>query len=169
MKNSFAVILIFVISALLLFGCIESKPLWEESSDLNQTKELESNLLPTKEVSEEYADLNAEIILSVSTDKNEYGSHEEAIITVAAMVSENIEGVTVKVWGITPYSKNYIESEKIVDLIEGENLIEFVEITPYCTAGCGGVYPGPYDLHALIELNGKEIAKTKTSIILSSH
>lgn len=169
MKNSFAVILIFVVSALLLSGCIESESLQEKNTGLNQAGEPENNLLPTQEVPVESTDLNAEIILSVSTDKNEYGSHEEVIITVTANAFESVEGVTVKVWGITPYSKNYIESEKTVDLIEGENLIDFVATTPYCTAGCGGVYPGPYDLHASIELNGKEIVKTKTSIILASH
>lgn len=169
MGKAFPAILIFAVSALLLSGCIQSKPLQEENSGLNLAEGPENNLLPTPEVLGENAGLNAEISISVSTDKEEYGSHEEAAIAVTANASKSVKGVTVKVWGITPYSKNYLESKKTVDLKEGENLIEFFETTPYCTAGCGGVYPGPYDLHASIELNGKEITRAKITIILASH
>ena len=170
MNKAFAAIFIFAISALLLSGCVQSEPAQGESTDLNQTEELGSNLPPTQEAPDETPDLNrVEVNLSVSTDKNEYGSNEEAIITVIASASEGIEKVTVKVWGITPYSKNYIENEKTIDLEKGENTIEFVETTPYCTAGCGGVYPGPYNLYASVEYYGKEIAKAQIEITLTSH
>ncbi|MEM0360609.1 MAG: hypothetical protein QXK06_04720 [Candidatus Diapherotrites archaeon] len=107
--------------------------------------------------------------VSISTDKNQYGSNEKATITVTASVSESLKNAKIKIWGIKPYSKNYIESEKVVDLSEGQNTIEFVETTPYCTAGCGGVFPGPYDLFTSVEFNGLELAKAKTEITLVSH
>ncbi len=169
MKKAFAAIFVLAVMLLLLSGCIETEPLQGENNGLKQAGEPESNLLPTLDAPGENADLNAEISLSVSTGKEEYGSHEEAVITVIATASEGIESAVVKIWGVAPYSKNYIESEKTVDLNEGENLIEFVETTPYCTAGCGGVYPGPYDLHASVEANGKELAGAKTTITLASH
>ena len=129
--------------------------------------EWKSSLAPAQEALNENLDLNdVEISLSISTDKEEYGSNEEAIITVIASASKGIENVTVKVWGITPYSKNYIESEKTIDLEKGENTITFVETTPYCTVGCGGVYPGSYELYASVEFNGKKLAKTETIITL---
>ncbi len=168
MKNAFAAFFVFAVMLLLLSGCIETEPMLEENNGLNQAEASESNLLPTQEVPGENTDFNAEINLSVSTEKEVYGSHEDVAITVAAIVSKSVKGVTIKVRGITPYRINYIESEKTVDLNEGKNHVEFVETTPHCTAGCGGVYPGPYDLHASFELNGKEMAEAKTTITLTS-
>ncbi|MFH1544814.1 MAG: hypothetical protein ABIE23_01830 [archaeon] len=169
-----SVIGVFLLFLVLLFvGCVE--PQNDKNQGNNSVPESENNGLgneqasnqpPSEQVSE-YD--NLDVNLSVSTDKNEYGSHEEAKITVTTYSSGNVQNVLVKVWGIAPYSENYIESEKTIDLVEGENIIEFVETTPYCTAGCGGVYPGPYGLHASIEYNRKELAKAETEITLTSH
>ncbi|MFH1587622.1 MAG: hypothetical protein ABID38_07230 [Candidatus Diapherotrites archaeon] len=108
------------------------------------------------------------IALSISTDKESYGSNEEIIIIVTATASKNVENALVKVWGITPGTKNYIEAEETVTLNQGENEIEFIGQTPFCTKGCGGVYPGPYSLHASVEINGEEMAKAETTIELVS-
>jgi len=172
MNKAFATIAIFTIFILLFSGCVQpEQPEGADDSVGLNTNEIPENGSSVPESSlDKNTDLSGvEISLSVSTDKEEYGSQEEVVITVVANASESVKGVTVKVWGITPYSKNYIENEKTVDLEEGENSIEFVEITPYCTAGCGGVYPGPYNLLTSIEWNGKELTRGETTITLASH
>ncbi len=164
---------VFILLSLLLSGCLESVQMLEENNNggLNDLEEFENNSFPVQDsFSGEKTDLNGvEISLSILTDRNEYGSNEEAVITVVANSSKNIEGAVVKVWGIAPYGSNYIEVQKIFDLIEGENRAKFVAETPYCTSGCGGVYPGPYDLYASIEYNGEELTGGIITIMLTKN
>jgi len=144
-------------------GCNEEMCTIDEG---NQNKNLD--LGPTAEPNPEPENNEIEISISVSTDKEVYGSNEEIIITVTATSLKNAENVLVKVWGIAPGTRNYIEAEETVTLNLGENEIEFIEQTPFCTKGCGGVYPGPYSLHASVEINGEEMANAETTIELVS-
>jgi hypothetical protein len=133
----------------------------ETTGDLSSSSE--------KAVAQEKADLSGvDVTISVSTDKEEYTSYEEIKIVVSAVSSKEIENATVKVWGITPYSRNHIESEKKVQLNEGETVIEFTETAPACTSGCGGVFPGPYNIKVLIQKDETELANAKTGIVLTN-
>jgi hypothetical protein len=105
-------------------------------------------------------------ILSFSTDKNTYSSHEEMKILLLLKSSKEIENITVNVWGIKPYNYAYINESKTLNLKRGENEIVFLARTPYCTSGCGGVYPGLYDLYAEVFMNDEKIANTTTKINL---
>jgi hypothetical protein len=77
-----------------------------------------------------------------------------------------MENITVNVWGIKPYNYAYINESKTLNLKRGENEIVFLARTPYCTSGCGGVYPGLYDLYAEVFMNDEKIANTTTKINL---
>ncbi|MEM5879139.1 MAG: hypothetical protein QXU74_01460 [Candidatus Aenigmatarchaeota archaeon] len=105
-------------------------------------------------------------ILNFTTDKNTYSSYEDMKISLLIKSSKDLENVTIRVWGIKPRNYAYINDSKIVNLKEGENEITFTEKTPYCTSGCGGVYPGPYDLNAEVWINGKSVANSTKTINL---
>jgi len=105
-------------------------------------------------------------ILSFSTDKDTYSSNEEIRIFVSLKTSKEMENVTVNVWGIKPYNYAYINESKTLNLKRGENEIVFLAKTPYCTSGCGGVRPGPYNLYVEVFANGEEMANTTTKINL---
>ncbi len=149
---------------LLVFGCTQAKTDSEKNSscglkDCNfDSNAPEQRLQPKQEA--------LEINMGVFTDKSEYGSHQLAIIIVDANASERVEKAVVKIWGIKPYDRSFIVDEKQLDLQQGNNRIVFTETTPYCTAGCGGVYPGPYDINASVEIGGKEIAVAHATITL---
>jgi hypothetical protein len=105
-------------------------------------------------------------VLNFSTDKKTYGSYEDMKISVLLKSSKNLENVSVNVFGIRPRVYAYVNETKIVNLKKGENEVVFLAKTPYCTSGCGGVYPGPYDLYVKVFVNGEEIANSKTTINL---
>jgi hypothetical protein len=112
--------------------------------------------------------LQAVEITKFTTDKEKYGSYEEMKIYVTIKSSKNFGNVKVNVFGIKPHNYAYINDSKIVNLTTGENEIIFSEKTPYCTSGCGGVYPGPYNLHAEVFLDEKLISTSFTTIELVS-
>lgn len=105
------------------------------------------------------------IVLSVSTDRKVYSSREDIQIIVKAAASKQANA-TVKVWGIMPSRRKYIEAEKTLKLKQGYNLIEFSETSPSCTSGCGGVNPGLYAITATVEEDEELIATAETMIEL---
>jgi hypothetical protein len=110
---------------------------------------------------------NQEIeILKFTTDKKTYGSYEEMKISVLLKSPKDVENVAINVFGIMPRVYAYVNESKIVNLKEGENEIVFLTKTPYCTSGCGGVYPGPYDLYAKVFFKGEEVTNSTTTINL---
>ncbi len=107
-------------------------------------------------------------IATLTTDKDTYGSHEDMEVSVLVRSSESLENATVSLSGIKPYNRAYVKESKTVNLSRGENEIVFNAKTPYCTSGCGGVYPGPYDINAEILINGEQVANSSTTINLVS-
>lgn len=108
-------------------------------------------------------------IINFTTDKKTYSSFEEMKIFVKLISKKDLENVTLKVWGIKPRNYAYINESKTLNLKKGENEIIFLAKTPYCTSGCGGVYPGPYDLFLEVESESKIVAKSSLTINLISH
>ncbi len=106
-------------------------------------------------------------ISDFSSDKEEYKSHEEIKLSVSVQSSEKAENIAVRVWGIRPRSYSYIDSTKAVSLEKGNNEILFDEKAPPCTSGCGGVNPGPYDIHAEILADGEIVSDSKITIDLA--
>lgn len=170
MKQFFIIALILLLS--LSLGCSQVEDKNKNENCLDDTCLIQENSNNKQNIGLPDAsdmnsqDINVSVSLQIFTDKKEYSSHEQVIITVNAFSSEELSNATIKVWGITPSKYNYIENEKKVDLKPGENVIGFNESTPNCTKGCGGVYPGPYKINASIEVNGKELTKTNTTITL---
>ncbi len=105
-------------------------------------------------------------IKSFTTDKETYGSEEDMKITIIIHSDAEIKNLTARVSGIKPYRTAFIDNSKTVDVVSGDNEIIFSEKTPYCTSGCGGVYPGPYNLNAEIFINGEMAANSTTTINL---
>lgn len=106
-------------------------------------------------------------ILNFSTDKSTYSSKETLKATVIINSSIQLNGVRVNLWGIKPRGYAYINDTKIVNLSAGKNEITFLATTPYCTRGCGGVFPGPYELKVEIYLNEKLLDSSVTTITLT--
>jgi len=169
-------ILLLLITAIIFSGCTSNPETptnnqIPQDNDLNSENTAENEPEPMTKTPDLTTPLPDDLNISanISTDKNEYGSYEHVKIKVTLESSSEIKDATIRVWGITPYKHNFIEAEKTADLNAGENTIEFIEETPHCTAGCGGVYPGPYDLHATVKAKEKELANAKTTITLTNN
>lgn len=165
----FALLFFAIFTATLISGCIQEK---RNDIELRYSAQwtpkeiyVPSQASATPVISETPL-RKVHVALSIDTDKKEYRSNERAVITVTAIASDTVPNAKVKVWGITAQSRNYIQSEKTLDLVQGENTIEFNATMPYCTSGCGGVYPGSYLIYASVEANGFELGNAKTEIIL---
>jgi len=136
----------------------------EASSEIKESAEDES------EINDLEADIENEIeIKEFKTDKENYGSHEKVQFSVKIWSKKDIDEAEIKITGIQPYQRFYINKAKITSLTAGENIFYIEAETPYCTSGCGGVYPGPYDVYASIFIGGKLIQSAENSINLVSH
>ncbi len=103
-------------------------------------------------------------ILSFETDKKTYGSYEEIKVTAVVKSPIQMQDINARLTGIKPYNHAYIDESKVIDINSGENEIIFRAKTPYCTSGCGGVYPGPYSVD--IELTaGEDVLASSGTII----
>jgi len=109
------------------------------------------------------------IIKDFATDKKTYKSREELKVSLIILNTGEVKEATVRLTGIKPYNHAYINSSKAIDLISGENEIIFTEITPYCTSGCGGVYPGPYNLDIEMFTEESLVASSTISINLTNN
>ncbi|MFH1294755.1 MAG: hypothetical protein ABIH90_02320 [Candidatus Aenigmatarchaeota archaeon] len=107
-----------------------------------------------------------DVSISVETNKAVYGSYEGVLVKVVVVSPSDLDG-TLKVWGIRPGSFAHINQTKSVNLKKGENEFVFQAQTPKCTSGCGGVYPGPYQVVAELWIDGKPTV-TNTTITLTT-
>jgi len=136
---------------------IEDEPKEALSETIGTTKdEAEINDFETDEIE----------IKEFKTDKENYGSYEKIQFSVKISSKKDIENVEIKITGIQPYQRPYINKSKITNLAAGENIFYIEAETPYCTSGCGGVYPGPYAVHASIFIDGELIVSAENSINL---
>lgn len=108
-------------------------------------------------------------ITEFKTDKTNYISREEIKFSLKVLSQSDLKNAEIKIKGIKPYQYPYINESRIYDLKTGENIIETKASAPNCTSGCGGVYPGPYDIYVEIFINNKLITQSKTTINLSSN
>ena len=136
--------------AVIVSGCVMQTP--------NETNSHQDANAITEEMNIE--------ITEFTTDKEVYGSYEEVKMTIVAVSPEAIENAEINVAGINPYQHAYVDESRIVNLSMGENEITFSDKTPSCTSGCGGVYPGPYDITARISVNGTLLAEASLTITL---
>ncbi len=130
------------------------------ASDLNNQVPLQTDINNTNPES------LPKIELSVSTDKNVYSSNEDISVRLEVLCEKELPEVTVRIQGIKPKSYAYISESRLVSLGEGINILEFFDQIPACTGGCGGVYPGFYDVNAVVEFEGNILASAKTTIEL---
>lgn len=103
--------------------------------------------------------------VEMDTDKEVYGSYELVRILVVVDSPADVDDASLTVWGIRPGNYAHINRTRPVNLTQGENRFLFGAKTPYCTSGCGGVYPGPYDVVAELTV-GLETVSAKTVINL---
>ena len=108
-------------------------------------------------------------IKDFTTDKKIYGSYETLTAYLIISSSEEMQDVVIKLTGIKPYNRAYINGSQTVNLNSGENEIIFTEQTPRCTSGCGGVYPGPYDLDIEVFVEENLVASSTVSINLTNN
>ncbi len=106
------------------------------------------------------------IIMEFETDKGVYGSHEEMEISAVIASPRNVGNVSVRLTGIKPYSYAYIDDSRTTDLDAGENKLTFFARTPYCTSGCGGVYPGPYSISLELFIGESLVSSSNKTIEL---
>ena len=100
------------------------------------------------------------------TSKEVYSSKEELNITVVINSTLGVDGIEVRLYGIQARGRNWIDRTTAIDLNKGRNTLVFNETTPNCTSGCGGIYPGPYDLNIELWAGGKLLAKASKAIEL---
>jgi len=151
-------VLVVLLAGLLLFsGCVADRV--EGGREGSEPIVLGRGEVPLEEL---------ELELSVSTGKAVYSSNEDVEIRVEVIASRPAETVGIRVWGISPQGFDYLSAGKSVDLEKGLNVVEFVEKTPYCTSGCGGVNPGSYKIFAAAEVLGEEVVFAETDINLVS-
>ncbi len=162
MKIKLALLLLFV----LLAGCITAE---QANNIFSNSFPVGGDLLTENGTgaSEQFVQGPIAATISVSTDKQSYGSSESVMIVVEVVSSEAVEDTVVRVWGITVSGKNHIESQSSLPLKQGSNMFLFKEQTPQCTSGCGGVHPGKYTVSASVEVAGKKLAESSTEITLT--
>jgi hypothetical protein len=100
------------------------------------------------------------------TDKKSYSSREKIFFSVNIVAERDVENAQVKVSGIKPYQTPYINEIRPVNLKKGENKIIVEAIAPSCTTGCGGIYPGAYDVIAELFVENILIDRSTSSINL---
>jgi len=158
--------IIFILFVLLfsLSACLEKT---ENSSDsVNLVEDYSDDSVDLEKTKDSVPKDFPEVTLSITSDKNTYSSHEPIVFTITANCSEAIEDAVIRVYGIRPRSAYYLDNFEVFDLEKGINTVTFDETTPNCTSGCGGVYPGPYDVNVSLELNNKLLAEAQTIIEL---
>jgi hypothetical protein len=105
-------------------------------------------------------------ITEFKADKPVYSSHEKIELEINLIAETEVENAEIKITGIKPHQVAYIKEEKIVDLPKGETTISVEAQAPSCTSGCGGVYPGPYDINAEVLIEEVIIDSWTTTIEL---
>jgi len=145
----------------------EIMPVKTESTK-DEPKEALSETIGTAKDETEINDFETDEIeiKEFKTDKENYGSYEKIQFSVKISSKKDIENVEIKITGIQPYQHPYINKSKITNLTAGENISYIEAETPYCTSGCGGVYPGPYAVYASIFIDGELIISAEKSINL---
>lgn len=98
---------------------------------------------------------------SLSTGKDLYHSNEMMNISFD-INSEMKENITVRVYGIHA-SRNRLDMSKEVELVPGENTVEFDYMTPSCT-GCAGIKPGTYKINAEFSKDGEVLGSMSKDI-----
>ncbi|MFP4523829.1 MAG: hypothetical protein ACLFO2_00740 [Candidatus Woesearchaeota archaeon] len=146
-------LLLLLLSAIMVLtaGCVQEDPVDEggavqESSGSHDTPSFD--------------------VIRFETDNETYGSHEDLEAVVTLESTTGVRNAGARLVGIQPYNNPYIDERRIVNLTKGENRIAFEATTPHCTSGCGGVYPGPYDLVFELFVNDTVIANTTKTIEL---
>ncbi|MCX6801549.1 MAG: hypothetical protein NT067_00395 [Candidatus Diapherotrites archaeon] len=105
-------------------------------------------------------------ITGFSTDKNVYSSSQQLKASIVLNASKGAGGITARLHGINANGSDKVDETKTIDVNAGHNTIEFLETTPYCTAGCGGVFPGPYDLFFEVSDESGLLAQASATIEL---
>jgi hypothetical protein len=152
-------IFLLLVLSLFILGCVQQ-------SGVNQNTTTTTAAQPKINASPTVEPLHASI--SITADKNNYSSYQQMNLFVSINASQKIEKASLKVWGIKPRDYAFVQEEKNVSIARGVNEFLFLATTPRCTAGCGGVYPGPYQIFAELYFNESLAANASTTINLVS-
>lgn len=143
-KNKFFIFILF--SLFLFFGCLDNT---SNENSINESLINESNLNNINQsIDEEIIDKEANFVLSVSTDKQEYHSAQEVNVTIDIDSNQDINNTTLAVRGVN----NRFKEDRLVNLTNGKNTEMFIFKLPRCNV-CGGIREGNYDITATIVLN----------------
>jgi len=111
-------------------------------------------------------DLDNNIKINFSADKNVYRSSEEMELKAASATNAQIENLTVKVYGIKDSGGRYrVNGERLVNVDPPGKTETFTFRMPSCY-GCAGVSAGEYAVVMEIEKNGTMISNTSVIINL---
>jgi len=97
---------------------------------------------------------NPSLDVSIRTDKASYNSSEPITISVSVRSMGCAGSASLAVLGIRPSSTAYINQSITAMVAPGVNAFSFNATAPRCTRGCGGVYPGPYNITAEVNACG---------------
>lgn len=165
----FAVSLVsaFLAISVVYFAFLNNRP---EIITVEKSNVIQNPNQPLKnEVTPEYKQntlpLNIEIY-DFKTDKDTYGSDENIEISLVVSSQDEFKNAVILISGIKPSQRAYINEVVNLDINPGENPVIVNSQTPFCTKGCGGVYPGPYDIKAEILIDGSLITHSFITINL---
>ena len=149
------------ISVLLIIGLF-----MENSQDKEQIEDVINMNKSIEPINENESILNESTTelatLELSTDKEIYHSNELMNITLVINSSNDIEDVTLRVYGINARYYRLDETRRI-NMETGTNTVEFTYKTPRCY-GCAGIIPGTYQINADLTYNNETIANITKDI-----
>jgi len=99
-------------------------------------------------------------------NKEVFSSHEDLNARIVIESNQRVTGIEVRLTGITVGSGAKIYRAVFTDLKEGENEFFFSQKTPSSTSGCGGVFPGIYEVKVEIAKGENLLAEQTKEIEL---
>ncbi len=140
----------------------------EDVDDAGSGPEAEPNATDEQPDAQNIEEPLAVSIVSFTSDEQVYGSSDKMVFSIVINSSAAVENASISIHGIKPYRRAYVDDTKTAALDFGTNSINFTETAPYCTSGCGGVYPGPYEINAQVFVDDVIVANSSITVNLVS-
>ena len=175
-KYGVGILILSVFAAMIMLsGCTDTgkEPLSNESQNTSTGGKIGTGCGGINEVCCENNTCNPSLVcieskcmnfnINISTDKELYISREISNITVTIESSDDLNNVTLKVYGIYAKSRYYLDTANAVNLTSGTNVNNIIYNLPSCT-GCAGISPGTYKIYAETIYNSTTISNSTKDI-----
>jgi len=148
-------LLIGLLVFLIISGCVAENGIGEPETETTPTPSITPPPTETLTPKQEEIEFNISV-KEFELNKEIYSSREDFNARVVVESAAAVKDVEVKVTGVLVSSGAAIYRAVFTDLKKGENEFFLYQKTPNCTTGCGGVYPGKYEVKVQV-LREKEV------------